>query len=83
VLAATVKYEDMEDIYKNFSFLNLDSVLISKFDETRHFGTLLNFMLLYKLPMSYFSIGQEVPDDLLCANKEYLLEHFIGDVNEG
>ena len=83
VLAATVKYEDMEDIYKNFSFLNLDSVLISKFDETKHFGTLLNFMLIYKLPMSYFSIGQEVPDDLLLANKEYMLEHFIGDVNEG
>ena len=83
VLSATVKYEDMEDIYKNFSFLNLNSILISKFDETRHFGTLLNFMLLYKLPMSYFSIGQEVPDDLLLANKEYLLEHFIGDVNEG
>ncbi len=83
VLSATVKYEDMEDIYKNFSFLNLDSVIISKFDETRHFGTLLNFMLLYKLPMSYFSVGQEVPDDLLLANKEYLLEHFIGDVNGG
>jgi len=83
VLTATVKYEDMEDIYKNFSFLNLDSVIISKFDETKHFGTLLNFMLLYKLPMSYFSIGQEVPDDLLLANKEYLLERFIGDVNEG
>jgi flagellar biosynthesis protein FlhF len=83
VLSATVKYEDMEDIYQNFSFLNLDSVIISKFDETKHFGTLLNFMLLYKLPMSYFSVGQEVPDDLLLANKEYLLEHFIGDVNEG
>ncbi len=83
VLSATVKYEDMEDIYQNFSFLNLNSVLISKFDETKHFGTLLNFMLLYKLPMSYFSVGQEVPDDLLLASKEYLLEHFIGDVNEG
>lgn len=83
VLAATVKYEDMADIYENFSFLNLDSVIISKFDETKHFGTLLNFMLLYKLPMSYFSIGQEVPDDLLVASKEYLLEQFIGDVHEG
>jgi len=83
VLSATVKYEDMEDIYKNFSFLNLDSVIISKFDETKHLGTLLNFMLLYKLPMSYFSVGQEVPDDLLLASKEYLLERFIGDMDEG
>jgi len=83
VLAATVKYEDMKDIHENFSFLNLDSVIISKFDETKHFGTLMNFMLLYDLPMSYFSTGQEVPDDLLVASKEYLLEQFIGDVHEG
>jgi flagellar biosynthesis protein FlhF len=82
VLSATVKYEDMEDIYKNFSFLNLDSIIISKFDETKHFGTLLNFMLLYKLPMSYFSTGQIVPDDFMRANKEYLLEQFIGDIYE-
>ncbi len=82
VLAATVKYEDMEDIYQNFSFLNLNSVIISKFDETKHFGTLLNFMLLYRLPMGYFSTGQEVPDDLMLADKEYLLERFIGDIDE-
>ena len=81
VLSATVKYEDMNDIYNNFAFLNLSSVIISKFDETKHFGTLLNFMLLYKIPMSYFSIGQEVPDDLLLASKEYLLERFIGDLD--
>lgn len=83
LLSATVKYEDMEDIYQNFSFLNLSSIIISKFDETKHFGTLLNFMLLYNLPMSYFTIGQEVPDDLRLADKEFLLEQFIGDVNEG
>jgi len=83
LLSATVKYEDMEDIYQNFSFLNLNSIIISKFDETKHFGTLLNFMLLYNLPMSYFANGQEVPDDLLVADKEFLLEKFIGDVDEG
>lgn len=83
VIPATVKYEDMEDIYNNFSFLNLHSVIISKFDETKHLGTLLNFMLIYEIPMSYFATGQEVPDDLLVATKEYLLERFIGDVDEG
>ena len=82
VFPATIKYEDMDDIYNNFSFLDLNSVIISKFDETKHFGTLLNFMLLYKLPMSYFSTGQEVPDDIMVASKEYLLEQFIGDLDE-
>ncbi|SFV71729.1 Flagellar biosynthesis protein FlhF [hydrothermal vent metagenome] len=82
VLPATVKSEDMDDIYKNFSFLNLHSVIISKFDETKHLGALLNFMLLYEVPMSYFSIGQEVPDDVILASKEYLLERFIGNLDE-
>jgi len=31
--------------------------------------------------LSYFTMGQNVPDDLIVANKEYLLQHFIGDVN--
>ena len=83
VIPATLKYEDMSDIYNHFSFLNLHSVIISKFDETRQFGVLLNFMLLYKLPMSYFCVGQEVPDDLRLASKEYLLEKFIGDLDAG
>ena len=83
VLSATVKYEDMDDIYKNFSFLNLNSLIITKFDETRHFGSLLNFMLLYGVPMSYFAVGQEVPDDLKIASKEFLLEQFIGDLTKG
>lgn len=82
LLPATVKYEDMQAIYQNFSFLHLESLLISKFDETRHFGTLLNFMLEYDLPMEYFSTGQEVPDDLVVASKEFLLEHFIGEINQ-
>ena len=79
VIPATIKYEDIADIYNHFSFLDLHSLIISKFDETKSFGTLLNFMLLYDLPMSYFCVGQEVPDDLEEASKEYLLEKFIGD----
>jgi len=82
LLPATVKYEDMCDIYENFSFLNLDSIMISKFDETKYLGTLLSFMLDYNIPMSYFSTGQEVPEDLLVASKEYLLERFIGNLDK-
>jgi flagellar biosynthesis protein FlhF len=82
VIPATLKYEDMVDIYDNFSFLNPSSIVITKFDETKHFGALLSFMLVYGLPMSYFCVGQEVPDDLVVANKEYLLERFIGDMSD-
>ncbi|MEA3418213.1 MAG: flagellar biosynthesis protein FlhF [Campylobacterota bacterium] len=81
VISSTVKYEDLEDIHGTFSFLNLDSVILSKFDETKHLGTVLSYLLLYPTPLSYFSVGQDVPDDLLSANKEYLLQRFIGDLD--
>ncbi len=81
VISATVKYEDIEDIYETFSFLNLSSVIFSKFDETKHLGSMLSYLLLHPVPLSYFSIGQEVPDDLIIADKEYLLRRFIGDLH--
>jgi flagellar biosynthesis protein FlhF len=83
VLSATVKYEDLIDIYNNFSFLNINSILVSKFDETKHFGPLLSFLLLHDLPLSYFSIGQDVPYDLMVADKNYLIAQFNGDLDEG
>ncbi len=81
LISATVKYEDIKDIHNTFSFLDLDSVLLSKFDETKHLGPVLSYLMLNPVPLSYFSIGQEVPDDLIVADKEYLLQRFIGDLD--
>jgi len=81
LISATVKYEDIKDIHDTFSFLNLDSVIFTKFDETKHLGAVLSYLLLHPTPLSYFSVGQEVPDDLVLADKEYLLQRFIGDLD--
>ncbi len=81
VISATVKLEDAKDIYQTFSFLDIDSLILSKMDETKHLGDILSFLLLHSIPLSYFSIGQEVPDDLLVADREYILQKFIGDLD--
>lgn len=81
VISSTVKYEDIKDIHDTFSFLNLNSVILSKFDETKYLGAILSYLLLNPVPISYFSIGQEVPDDLVVASREYLLQKFIGDLD--
>lgn len=74
VLSAGSKLEDLKDIYKNFSFLNIDTLIFTKFDETKVFGTV--FSLIYDIdkPVSYFSVGQEVPDDLVVASSDFLVE---------
>jgi len=74
VLSAGSKLEDLKEIYKNFSFLNIDTLVFTKFDETKAFGTV--FSLIYDIdrPVSYFSVGQEVPDDIEVANSDFLVE---------
>jgi len=77
VLSAITKYEDLSDIYENFSVLPIDTLIFTKLDETKTYGNIFSLLLDTKKPVSYFSIGQEVPDDLMQANSEYLLKGIL------
>ena len=77
VLSAITKYEDLCDIYENFSVLPIDTLIFTKLDETKSYGNIFSLLLDTKKPVSYFSIGQEVPDDLMEANAEYLLKGIL------
>ncbi|TQR29354.1 flagellar biosynthesis protein FlhF [Campylobacter sp. MIT 99-7217] len=73
VISANTKYEDLLEIYKNFSSLNIDTLIITKFDETKVFGNIFSLIYEINVPMSFFSVGQEVPDDIELANSEFLV----------
>lgn len=74
VLSAGCKLEDLKEIYKNFSFLDIDTLIFTKFDETKVFGTIFSLIYDTDRPVSYFSIGQEVPDDIVPASSDFLVE---------
>jgi len=74
VVSANSKLEDLEDIYREFSFLDIDTMTITKFDETKNFGNLFSLIKEIKVPLTYFSVGQEVPDDLRVANSEFFID---------
>jgi len=77
VLSATTKYDDLIDIYNNFSILPIDTLIFTKLDETKTYGNIFSLLLDTKKPISYFSIGQEVPDDLMVADADYLLKGIL------
>lgn len=75
VISANTKFEDLLEVYKNFSsFLDIDTLIITKFDETKVFGNIFSLIYETNTPMSFFSIGQEVPDDIELANSEFLVK---------
>lgn len=77
VLPANVKYSDLLEIYKNYSVLNIDYLVFTKLDETRSFGSLISFAHKTKKSITYFSIGQNVPDDLIPADSTFLIDCFL------
>ncbi len=81
VLSAGCKLEDLEDIYKNFSFLDIDTLVFTKFDETKAFGTVFSLIYNINKPVSYFSIGQEVPDDIVVASSDFLVNCILEGFN--
>ena len=65
VLSATTKYQDMIRIIERFGMaVPLNRMIFTKLDETRFYGAFLNLMNNFQIPLSYCSIGQNVPDDL-------------------
>ncbi|MFK5880846.1 MAG: flagellar biosynthesis protein FlhF [Sulfurospirillum sp.] len=81
VLSAGCKLEDLEEIYKNFAFLDIDTLVFTKFDETKAFGTVFSLIYNTDKPVSYFSIGQEVPDDIVVASSDFLVNCILEGFN--
>ena len=77
VLPANVKHSDLLEIYKNYSILDIDYLTFTKLDETRGFGNLISFAHKTKKSITYFSIGQNVPDDLIVSDATYLIDCFM------
>ncbi|MGM0519226.1 MAG: flagellar biosynthesis protein FlhF [Campylobacterota bacterium] len=77
VLPANVKQSDLLEIYTNYSRLNIDYLTFTKLDETRSFGNLISFAHKTKKSITYFSIGQNVPDDLVVSDSTFLIDCFM------
>jgi len=77
VLSAVTKYEDLLDIVNNFSILPIDTFVFTKLDETKTYGNIFSLLLEAKKPVSYFSIGQEVPKDIMVADADYILKGIL------
>jgi flagellar biosynthesis protein FlhF len=74
VMPSSIKYEDLKATHENFSTLGIDTMMFTKLDETRGFGNIFSLAFESKVPISYFSVGQEVPEDLIVASSEFLIE---------
>jgi flagellar biosynthesis protein FlhF len=67
VLSANTQVEELASVVSHFRCLAPTSLLFSKLDETRRYGALFSTAVETGLPLGYFSVGQNVPDDIELA----------------
>jgi len=64
VLPANLKTSDALAVAKSFHSTHFDRIVISRFDETTSVGSLLEVLQKVSKPVSYFSTGAIIPDDI-------------------
>ncbi|MED3497081.1 flagellar biosynthesis protein FlhF [Brevibacillus agri] len=79
VLSLGSKYNDMKTIVENFAEVPAKQVIFTKADETNSYGSILNICYESKLALSYFTTGQNVPDDIVAASPELAATMIMGD----
>ncbi|MBU3198705.1 flagellar biosynthesis protein FlhF [Clostridium estertheticum] len=79
VLSSTTKNRDMKYIIEGYRILNYNSIIVTKLDETATYGSILNILETAKIPLSFVSIGQNVPDDIKELSADSIVSLILGE----
>lgn len=76
-VSASTKKGDLKEIFRAFDVMQFDSVIITKVDETSFIGNVIDIADKYNKPISYYTDGQEVPNDIHIAEAEKIVSMIV------
>lgn len=79
VISSIIKNNDIEIILKGYEDINYDNIIITKLDETNSYGFLYSIIKKSKIPISYITVGQNVPDDIRVPSKNEIIKLILGE----
>ena len=74
VLSSSMKSVDLTRVVDSFEIFRPQRLLFTKLDETGSFGPILNEAVRTGKPLSFFTTGQRIPEDLEAASRSRLVE---------
>lgn len=74
LLSATTKENDLLDILERFKIFPIHRLIFTKIDESTSYGNILNQVIRTKIPVSYFTNGQQVPEDIENASIKKMMD---------
>jgi len=80
VLSATTAARTLTAIAANFSVIPVTDLIVSKIDEAESLGGLLGVFKGYDWPVSYFTNGQSVPEDIFLGSAPAFCNRLFGAI---
>jgi len=68
VISMNSRFSDLKDVLERFQVARHTHLILTKMDETRTFGHLINAPLVGGIPVAFITNGQRVPEDIVEAN---------------
>lgn len=81
-VSANTKKNDLREIFKAFGKINFNSVIITKVDESSYIGSVIDVADKFNKPISYYTNGQEVPNDISVADPNKIVDMIISPETE-
>jgi flagellar biosynthesis protein FlhF len=79
VCSATSDSRVLEDIFLKFSSFSPDSIILTKTDESKEIGRIIEILKKEKLDVSYLTSGQKIPDDIEPADSIKIAKMILPD----
>jgi flagellar biosynthesis protein FlhF len=82
VLSCSTKPADLTRVIDHYEVFHPQHLLFTRLDETASLGAVLNEAARTQKPLSFFTTGQRIPEDLEAATHQRLLRVILGDCSE-
>jgi flagellar biosynthesis protein FlhF len=83
VLPASMRAADLRRVSEQYSVFQPGKLLFTRMDETETVGPILSLSVRMGKPVSFFSRGQRIPEDLEPATADLLLDLMLGTLAAG
>lgn len=79
LLSVGTTQSEMIKTAASFAPLKFQTYIFTKLDESEKFGSIINQVMKLKLPVSYITTGQSVPEDIEPADKKTILDLLLNE----
>jgi flagellar biosynthesis protein FlhF len=83
VMSATTQYKAAMEIMDAFQILQPQATILTKFDEAVSKATALSALIERRMPLSFITDGQQVPEDIYAPEADVLIQQCMQLQNEG